>query len=259
MCGKLVQHDRVTRFSGTDDFRKAEFAHLDMSQASFRDVVLVGARMRGVLLLDADIDGAVAGLTINGVDVAPLIDAELDRRHPERAKLRPASAAGAREAWSVIESLWAPTLARAGKLCEADQHESVDHEWSFVETLRHLVFVSDAWFSHAVLGESRPFHPIALPPSFIADAGPYGVDIAAKPTFDEVLAVRAERMAKLRQFLASVTLDELNRIRPANQSPGYPPSEPRNAMSCLHIVFNEEWAHHRFAVRDLALLESRGV
>ena len=252
-----MQHDRVTRFSGTDDFRKAEFVDLDMSQASFREVVLVGARMRGVLLLDADIDGAVMGLTINGVEVAPLIDAELDRRHPERAKLRPGSAAGAREAWAVIESLWAPTLASAAKLSEADLHRSVDGEWSFAQTLRHLVFVSDAWFSHAVLGETRPFHPIALPPSFIVDASPYGVDIAAKPTFDEILAVRAERAAKVRQFLASVPPDELHRIRPANPSPGYPPSERRTAMSCLHIVFNEEWAHHRFAVRDLAILESR--
>jgi hypothetical protein len=250
-----VQHGGVTRYSGTNDFRKAEFIHLDMSHAAFRDVVLVGARMRGVLLLDADIDGAVAGLTINGVEVAPLIDAELDRRHPERTKLRPASAVGAREAWTVIESMWAPTLASVSKLSEADLHRSVDGEWSLVETLRHLVFVSDAWFSHAVLGETRPFHPIALPPSFIADATPYGVDVAAKPTFGEVLAVRTERAAKMREFLATATAEDLHRVRPANTSPGYPPSEPRTAMSCLHILFNEEWAHHRFAVRDLAVLD----
>jgi hypothetical protein len=228
-----------------------------MSQATFREVVLVGTRMRGVLLFDADIDGAVAGLTINGVEVAPLIDAELDRRYPERTKLRPASAAGAREAWAVIEALWAPTLAKVRELTEADVHRSVDGEWSFAETLRHLVFVSDAWFSHAVLGEERPFHPIAMPPSFIADAAPYGVDVAAKPTFEEILAVRAQRAAKVRQFLAAVPTDEVNRIRPANMSPGYPPSEPRTPMSCLHILFNEEWAHHRFAVRDLAILERR--
>ena len=30
----------------------------------------------------------------------------------------------------------------------------------------------------------------------------------------------------------------------------------RTAIECLNVLFGEEWAHHRFAVRDLAELES---
>ena len=42
--------------------------------------------------------GEIENLTINGVDVGPLINAELDRRHPDRVKMRPTSPAGFREA-----------------------------------------------------------------------------------------------------------------------------------------------------------------
>ena len=29
------------------------------------------------------------------------------------------------------------------------------------------------------------------------------------------------------------------------------------AKHCLHVVLNEEWQHHRYAVRDLAVLETQ--
>src|SRR5690349_9442780 len=130
-----------------------------MTGAVFREVNLSGVRMRGVYISDTDIDGAIDGLRINGVEVGPLIEAELDRLHPERTKLRPTDAAGAREAWATVERLWAPTMARAATLTDEQVHRSVDDEWSFVDTLRHLVFAIDSWFGNSVLGQDRPFHP----------------------------------------------------------------------------------------------------
>jgi hypothetical protein len=41
--------------------------------------------------------------------------------------------------------LWDGTIARARNLAAVLQHEFVDGEWSFIETLRHLVFATDAW------------------------------------------------------------------------------------------------------------------
>jgi len=38
--------------------------------------------MRGVELVDVDIDGEIVNLTVNGVDIGPLVNAELDRRYP---------------------------------------------------------------------------------------------------------------------------------------------------------------------------------
>jgi hypothetical protein len=189
------------------------------------------------------------------VEVEPLVSAELDRRHPERLLLRAGDPAGMRAAWAAVEEFWAGTVQRALRLPEEALHRQVDGEWSFVQTLRHLVFVTDGWLSHAVLGEPRPYHPIGLLATFMTDAASLGVDPAAEPSVAEVLAVRTGRLAAVRSYLAGVTQDELDRPR-EQPAGGYPPPAARTAAQCLHVVFDEEWAHHRFAVRDLAVVEA---
>ena len=62
--------------------------------------------MRGVEISDTTISGEIKNLVINGVDVAPLVDAELDRRYPDKPKFRPVTADGFREAWDINERLW---------------------------------------------------------------------------------------------------------------------------------------------------------
>jgi len=69
--------------------------------------------MRGVELVDVDISGELQNVVVNGVDIAPLIEAELNRRMPERARMRPDDSDGFRAAWAVLERLWEGTLARA--------------------------------------------------------------------------------------------------------------------------------------------------
>ena len=232
------------------------FVDEDLAGAQFREVNLIGARMRGVLLMGADIDGAIDGLRVNGVEVAPLIEAELNRLHPERAQLRPATPAQALAAVDVVDTLWAASIARVRAMPRGTADRSVDNEWSFTETLRHLVFVTDAWFGHAVLAEPHPFHPIGLPAGFIAGATEFGIDEGAKPSLDDVVAVRSERLARLREFLAAATQHDLDRVREPNPAPGFPPPAARSAISCLYVLFNEEWTQHSFAVRDLALIEA---
>jgi hypothetical protein len=239
---------------GWDELRGARFVNRDMSGAEFREVVLTGARMRGVVLDGVDIDGAIDGLRVNGVEVAPLVAAELDRRYPERVALRPTTIAGAREAWAVVESFWAATTERALALPEVELHRSVDDEWSFVQTLRHLVFVTDAWFFHAGLGQPRPYHPAGLVAGFMPDSAALGIDPAAAPSAEEVLALRADRFRRVREFLRDAAGDDLDRVREPNPVPGYPPAAPRTALSCLQVVLDEEWEHHRFAVRDLDVI-----
>src|SRR4051812_22424045 len=123
-----------------EDLSDSRFSFVDLRRSVFRDTDFFGSVMRGVYLGDMTIDGEVENLVINGVDVAPLIEAELDRRDPDRPKMRPSDAAGFREAWDIVERLWAGTVDRARKLPPEQRHESVDHEWSFIETLRHLAF-----------------------------------------------------------------------------------------------------------------------
>ena len=111
------------------DLSGAQFRAANLADARFRGAYLRGVVMRGVELVNVDIHGEIENLTINGVDIAPLVNAELDRRYPERAKMRPTDPAGFREAWDVIERLWGETVARARRLDPELLHESVDGEW----------------------------------------------------------------------------------------------------------------------------------
>ena len=143
------------------DLSGAQFRSVDLSHAQFRAVYFHGVVMRGVELGNVDIYGEIQNLTINGVDIGPLLDAELNRRHPLRAKMRPTDPAGFREAWDVIERLWMETVERARRLSPELLHESVGGEWSFIETLRHLVFATDSWIRRAILGDPSPWDPLS--------------------------------------------------------------------------------------------------
>ena len=84
-------------------------------------------------------------------------------------------------------------------------HERVDGEWSFIETLRHLVFATDAWVKRAILGDPSPWDPLDLPHDEMPNEPSIPRDREARPSLDEVLALRADRMATVRQVLAGLT------------------------------------------------------
>jgi uncharacterized protein YjbI with pentapeptide repeats len=88
------------------DLIGARFEEVDLTGARFRTVDLTGVKISGALLVNMDISGDVEHVLVNGVDVAPLVEAELNRRYPDRAKMRPGDAAGYREAWDILERLW---------------------------------------------------------------------------------------------------------------------------------------------------------
>src|SRR4051812_46304779 len=123
--------------------------------------------------------------------------------------LRPDDPDGMRAAWDALEAEWATTLTRAHALPDDALHKSVGGEWSFVQTLRHLVFAMDKWFTAPILGEG--FHPIGLPNTGSADFGWPGLDHDADPTVNDVLAVRAQRAERLRGYLDEVGLVDLTR------------------------------------------------
>ena len=250
-------HDKgVATFEG-EDLRGARFVDCRLDGAEFREASLVGARFIGSVLVDVEIDALVRNLTVNGVDVVPLVEAELDRRHPERLALRPADPVGAGRALDVVDAFWAPTIELVRSLPEAARHQRVAGEWSVVETLRHLLFVYDAWFGRAVLGEARPYHPLGLTASFL-DPEDFGIDADLRPDIDEVLAARKARQDQLRAHVATMDAEILGRPVSTHGIAGFPPEEERSPLDCLRVILNEEWSHHRFAVRDLAVLAPRG-
>ena len=234
----------------------ARFRDVDLTGARFHLVDLTGVTIRGAAVLDVDISGEIRSLRVNGVDVAPLVEAELDRRYPERATMRPTDAAGFGQAWDVLERLWQQTVERARRLPPELLHERVEGEWSFVETLRHLLFATDAWVRRAILGEPSPWHPLDLPHDEMPDRPGIPRDRDARPSLDEVLALRADRMATVGRVMADLSEERLAGTTEPVLQPGYPESESFPVRECLQVVLNEEWEHRLYAERDLGVLES---
>lgn len=226
---------------------------VDLTGAQFRLVRLQNVQMRGVELLDVDIHGEVRNLVINGVDVAPFIEAELNRRMPERAKMRPDTADGFREAWAVLERLWDDTVARARALPESALHQSVDGEWSFIQTLRHLAFASACWVDRMVLGDPSPWRPLELPWDEAPTGDWFSWDRDARPSLDEALALRRARQETVRELMAKLTDEKLAETVTCTE-PGHPKEEDMPVKECLLVLLNEEWEHRLYADRDLAAL-----
>ncbi|WP_410792015.1 DinB family protein [Kribbella sp. C-35] len=239
--------------------RNAVFQDVDLSGAYFDDVDLSGTTIRNARLVDVSLDGDIRNLTVWGIDVVPLVDAELNRRYPGRELMRPTDADGYREAWDLLEQLWSETVTKARRLPPELLHESVDGEWSFIETLRHLVFATDAWVRRAVLSEPEPWHPLDLPHDEMHDIPSVPRDRAARPSLDEVLELRTDRMTAVRTFLADLTDDQLTEQTTPVPGPGYPASESYVVGRCLGTILGEEFEHRRYAERDLATLHERTV
>jgi hypothetical protein len=240
-------------FTGSDDLQGAEFIDANLRGARFVGSDLSDVVMRGVQVEQADIDAPWLFdgdfLRVNGVDVIPFVEAELNRRFPGRADRRATNPDGLRVAWAALEHSWASTLARVTAMPAGVIDVSVAGEWSFAQTLRHLILATDMWLGGAVLGIEQPFHPLGLPDTGTKDDGRLDLSVfaTAPPSYDEVLVAREGRVAMVRDFLAGVTADELAAAR---KNP-HDPAHPETTLSCLRVILEEEWEHHRYAVRDL--------
>jgi uncharacterized damage-inducible protein DinB len=254
--------------SGFQDLTGSEFERADMSGSRFTMVLLNGATirhsdfhqvvMRGVEIADTTIDGEIQNLVINGVDVAPLVEAELDKRNPDRPKFRPTTVDGFREAWDLNERLWRATVERARKLDPKLLHESVDGEWSFIQTLRHLAFASESWVGRCILGDPSPWHPLSLPWDQMLPREGVPADRDARPTLEEALALRHDAMALVRRVIDGLTDEKLAGRTAPLVGPGWPDEgETFPVSECLSVVLNEEWHHRLYAERDFAVLEDR--
>lgn len=224
------------------------FFERDLRGARFAECDLSGAVMRGVEVAGMDIDAPWlnegAGLRVNGVDIVPFVEQELDRRLPGRSRRHAESPAGLQEAWACAERAWDAAIERAAGLPAGSVDVRVKDEWSFAQTLRHLVHATDIWLGKAVLGLAEAdFHPLGLSyTSRNCEIRPYG----------DVLAARDDRTTRVRDFLAAVTDDGLDEER-------CHPHNPEGAVTvrhCVHVILQESWEHLRFALRDLDALAS---
>jgi hypothetical protein len=258
LAGSRFEHVNLSgsRFERVD-LSGARFRSIDMVDTEFRNVEMNRVVLRGVELVDVDIYGEIVKLTVNGVDVGPLVQAELDRRHPERAKMRPTDPAGFRTAWDVVERLWAGTVERARGMDPELLHESVGGEWSFIQTLRHLVFATDSWVRRAILGDPSPWDPLDLPWDEMRATPGVPHDRAARPSLEVVLALRRDRMSTVREVVDGLTDESLDGHTKPVEGPGWPAPRSYPVRECLLCILNEEWEHRLYAERDLDILAAR--
>jgi len=231
---------------------------VDMSGMRFEHVNLTRARVHGAFLVDTkvtdawvqslDLSGNIQSLVVNGVEVAGYVQAELERRHPELGYLESTDVAGVHRAWAKVQQIAATTLDTARQLPPAMLDESVDGEYTYLQTLRHLVFATDRWITGPVLGEVDQFHPLGFPHDSAPPAERAPLDLDAHPTLDEVLEVRAERAGFVGAIVRDATDESLARVVAS------PNGGTTTVGDCIRVVVFEEWWHHRYADRDLAVL-----
>ena len=208
--------------------------------------------MRSVDVGGLDIDSHdlfFGSLVVNGVDVVPFVDAELNRRFPGRELQKSQTPEGLRAGWVAVQAAWATTVTNTPPELV---HVHVEAEWSLAETLRHLVLATDAWLRGGILGMAQPFHEIG---QIFTGAAEMGFDMsifrADVPAFEEILAVRAERQQLVTDFLAAATAELLAEER--NDPWGGGDWHP-TVGDCVRVILEEEWAHLRYVRRDLDLL-----
>ncbi len=195
--------------SPTRHLQGAEFVKADLRGARFVESDLSGVVMRGVEVSAAEIDAPwlphSPSFLVNDVDVIPLVEAELNRRFPGRGDRRATDPDGLRSAWAAIEGTWAATLARVAAMPTAAVDVSVAGEWSFTQTLRHLVCHGHC----GCAGRSWRWTSPTTPSAWLRRPGGDGVDpstvTTSTPTYADVLETRADRVAMVRDFLADVT------------------------------------------------------
>jgi hypothetical protein len=76
------------------------------------------------------------------------------------------------------------------------------------------------------------------------------LDYDLTPSASEALAVRADRATRFRDYLASVAASDFSRPIDVLENGSNPLQE------CIWTVFEEEFWHNRYALRDLELLEA---
>jgi len=242
----------MTTDSSPQDFEGATFIKTSFKGATMRACDLSGVTMRSVDVNGLDIDGhdlLFGSLIVNGVDVVPLVDAELNRQFPGRELQNAQTPEGLRDGWVAVQAAWATTVADTPPEM-VDAH--VDDEWSLAQTLRHLVLATDAWLRGGIMGIEQPFDEIG---QIFTSAPEMGFDMSIfrtdVPTFAEILHVRAERQEMVTNFLAGATPELLaeERNNPWGGGDWHP-----TVGDCVRVILEEEWAHLRYIRRDLALL-----
>lgn len=243
----------MTILQGRKDFEGATFIKCDFTNATIRFSDVRGMKIRSTDTNGLDIDDHdlfFGKLIVNGVDVVPYVNAELNKQFPGRELQSAQTHDGLREGWVAVQKAWQETI---DETPEEWRDVQVNDEWSLSETLRHLILATNAWFGAAIQRQEHPFHDIGL---IFTGAAEMGFDMSIfredEPTWEEILQVRAEHQQAVTDFLNGTNEEGIaeERDNPWGGDDWHP-----TVGDCIRVILEEEWAHLRYIRRDHAELQ----
>ena len=199
------------------DMAEAVFHAVNLDRATFNDVNLGAAKFRNVNMKDVSIEEAnIQGLTVFGIRIDELVQAELDRRDPERARLRmadPHDPASVRAVMARLDEV-------RGAFCRLLRSTRPDllarrpssSKWSAIEQVRYMIFAEDLYLNRGILENDRPWNRMGLCPAFLDGVAAYA-DVGSQPCEDLVILLAAwdDVHAGTQLYLAQVTAEDLQR------------------------------------------------
>jgi hypothetical protein len=207
----MAEHFENLNMAGT------VFHNINLAHATFDDVNMEAVQIHNANLKDMVIDDAnISGLTIFGVRVDELLEAEFDRRDPERARLRIHDILNPEEVRCVLAHLDEVRAGFYAQLRATPPDVLIAHpgpdRWSALEHVRHLVFAEDMYLNHWLLRNDHPWYKLGFLPPFL-EGNPAFVEVGSEPTDDLeiVLAAWDTIHAGMQVFVAEITPDILKR------------------------------------------------
>lgn len=194
------------------------FRNIDMSAATFEGAWLKGATIAHSCLRDVRMTAVdIGGMTIDGVPIDELLEAELDKRDPRRVALRIVdthSVAEVRRAMAALEEAREPFRAKL-RAATPEQllHKPEKRRWSALDHLRHMLFAEELYTHRWMLRDEVAFSPMGLLPHFLLKKEPYA-SVGREPakTADDlevILKAWDKVHARTRAYMKDLTEDKL--------------------------------------------------
>ena len=231
------------------DLSDSVFWGVHLQNSLFRDADFSGSTFFHTQWTDVSVDGVIERLVVNGVDVTDFVN-QHDQWYPLRTQLSPDTAEGVRRAWKTLRVEWAKLLAEVDELDASVSLDSVDGEWSLRDTLRHLIFAIEKWFTVPVMGADS-FTSCALPNKGSQGREWPGLNLADEVPFEQAREAWAHTADEFGAYVAALDLTALPDTVEVLENGTVP------AVACFHVVLEESFEHLRYARRDLAVLAAR--
>lgn len=207
----MAEHFENLNMAGTV-FHNVNLANVMFDDVNMADVRITNANLKNMAIDDANI----AGLTIFGIRVDQLIEAEFDRRDPERARLRMRDLFDPEDVRRVLAHLDDMRAGFYARLRATPPDVLVAHpgpdRWSALEHARHLLFAEDMYLNHWLLRNDQPWCKLGFLPPFL-DGNPAFANVGNEPTGDLETALAAWDAIHtgMQAFVAEITPEILRR------------------------------------------------